>query len=136
MSNKALRILIADEQHLQRMSIERLFNHLGYYRIAPVQHFTDLLNLVDHACVAFDLLVINADLASGQAETLAVLFDHPQVRHLFIYNWPHGQCPPALADSQRVWISQLPLPDLNAIQPLTERVGGPLPFVATVISVR
>lgn len=118
------------------MSIERLFNHLGYYRIAPVHHFAELLNLVEHAGVAFDLLVINAGLASGQAQGLAVLFDNPQVRRLFIYNWPRGQCPPALTDRQRVWVSPLPLPDLSAIQPLTEHAGVPLPFVGTVISVR
>jgi hypothetical protein len=34
MINKTLRILIADPQHFHRMKIERLFNHLEYFRVA------------------------------------------------------------------------------------------------------
>ena len=37
MPTKALTILIADEQHLQRLHIEKMLNQLGYYRIVPVQ---------------------------------------------------------------------------------------------------
>lgn len=63
MPNKALRILIADEQHFQRMRIERLFNRLDYYRVAPVRDLAELLTLVEYGSEPFDLVVINASLA-------------------------------------------------------------------------
>lgn len=65
MINKTLRILIADPQHFHRMKIERLFNHLDYYRVAPVQDLAELLTLVDYGCDPFDVVVINAELAAG-----------------------------------------------------------------------
>ena len=36
MSNKALRLLIADAELLQRIKIEKMLNQLGYHRIAPL----------------------------------------------------------------------------------------------------
>ena len=86
MSNKALRILIADPQHFHRMKIERLFNALGYYRVAPVQNLGELLTLVDYGCEPFDVLVINAELAAGVLDLQGFLLDNQQVRHALIYN--------------------------------------------------
>lgn len=86
MSNKALRILIADPQHFHRMKIERLFNALGYYRVAPVQNLGELLTLVDYGCEPFDALVINAELAAGVLDLQGFLLDNQQVRHALIYN--------------------------------------------------
>ena len=60
MINKSLRILIADPQHFHRMKIERLFNRLDYFRVAPVQSLLELLTLVDYGCEPFDAVVINA----------------------------------------------------------------------------
>ncbi|WP_223547566.1 hypothetical protein [Pseudomonas sp. A-B-19] len=62
MPNKSLRILIADAQHFNRLRIERLFNQLGYFRVAPVAgkvrvsqaalpdlaSITQLMSAVDH----------------------------------------------------------------------------------------
>lgn len=70
MPNKALRILIADEQHFHRMKVERLFNQLDYYRVAPAQDLEELLTLVEYGCEPFDLVVINAALASGALDLL------------------------------------------------------------------
>lgn len=55
MTNKALRILIADEQHFHRLKTERLFNQLGYYRVAPVHSLVQMLTLVEYGCEPFDL---------------------------------------------------------------------------------
>ena len=86
MINKALRILIADPQHFHRMNIERLFNNLDYYRVAPVQTLAELLTLVDYGCEPFDVVVINADLATGALDLPGFFLNNPQVRHALIYN--------------------------------------------------
>ena len=137
MSNKALRILIADEQHFQRMRIERLFNQLNYYRIAPVHNLEELLTLVEYGCEPFDLVVINASLAHGALNLLDFLRDNPQVRHAFIYDGQHAQLPPIPArDQQKIQVSLAVLPDLLAIQRCMALVDPRLPSVGTVISVR
>ncbi|AWA38914.1 chemotaxis protein CheY [Pseudomonas fluorescens] len=122
MTDKTLRILIADLQHFHRMKIERLFNGLDYYRIAPVQSLAELLTLVDYGCQPFDVLVINAELATGIADLRGFLFDNPQVRRALIYGEP--------ADSSRVpehfltkiITSLAPLPSIRAIEQLMTSV--------------
>lgn len=79
MPNKSLRILIADKQHFNRMKIERLFNQLGYFRVAPVHSLEELLNLVEYGCEPFDLLVINASMADGKLNLLDFCLDNRQV---------------------------------------------------------
>ena len=64
MTNKTLRILIADEHPSQRLQLERLLNGLGYYRIAPVECFDELQRLVHCALQPFNLLLGNIELAS------------------------------------------------------------------------
>ena len=49
MTNKALRIMIADPQHFQRLRLERNFNREGYYGIAPVSNLEDMLVLLEYA---------------------------------------------------------------------------------------
>ncbi|PQP02681.1 chemotaxis protein CheY [Pseudomonas frederiksbergensis] len=106
MLNKALRILIADEQHFHRLKTERLFNQLGYYRVAPVQSLADMLNLVEYGCEPFDLVVINASLAAGALDLSGFLRDNRQVHHALIYD-----------DDA--------LPDLAAIRRLMELIDPP-----------
>lgn len=62
MPNKALTILIADEQHLQRLYIEKMLNQLGYYRIVPVQTLEEVQILTSIPAEPFDVLIINAGL--------------------------------------------------------------------------
>ena len=85
MTNKTLRILIADEQHFHRMKTERLFNQLDYYRVAPVQSLAEMLTLVEYGCEPFDLVVINASLAGGALDLPGFFLDNCQVRHALIY---------------------------------------------------
>ena len=137
MPSKSLRILIADEQHFNRMKIERLFNQLDYFRVAPVQSLDELLNLVEYGCAPFDLLVINAGLAHGKLDLLDFCLDNRQVARALIFD---GQCAqlPAIAASERhkVLVSHAMLPDLATIQRLMAHIDRSLPLVATVISVR
>ncbi|MFS2067619.1 response regulator [Pseudomonas sp. CT11-2] len=86
MTNKALRILIADEQHFHRLKTERLFNQLGYYRVAPVHSLADMLNLVEYGCEPFDLVVVNASLADGALDLPGFFLDNSQVHYSLIYD--------------------------------------------------
>ena len=80
MPNKALTILIADEQHLQRLYIEKMLNQLGYHRIVPVQTFEEVQILTAIPAEPFDVLIINAGLAAHTCGP------QPQVRHVLVYD--------------------------------------------------
>ncbi|WP_434707683.1 chemotaxis protein CheY [Pseudomonas sp. R1-1] len=125
MINKALRILIADTQHFHRMKIERLFNSLDYYRVAPAQSLAELLTLVDYGCEPFDAVVINADLA-GSLDLLGFFLDNPQVRQALIYNERTAPLHCAAGFAQdNVQISPLALPGLPSIEQLMTLVDAP-----------
>ncbi|QQZ39513.1 hypothetical protein IF690_15745 [Pseudomonas sp. SK3(2021)] len=86
MPTPSLRILIVENEHLQRLSIERMLNQYGYHRVAPVSSFDELLAMTDHAVEPFDLLVINSALAVGAGINLED-FCHrcPCIRNALIY---------------------------------------------------
>ncbi|WP_025110412.1 hypothetical protein [Pseudomonas sp. H1h] len=123
MINKTLRILIADPQHFHRMKIERLFNHLQYFRVAPVQSLLELLTLVEYGCEPFDAVVINAELAAGSLDLSGFFLNNLHVRHVLIYNEPSApvQTPAGFAQ-ENVQISHAALPNLAAIEHLMARV--------------
>lgn len=120
MTNKALRILIADEQHFQRMKIERLFNQLGYYRVAPVQNLEEMLTLVEYGCEPFDLVLINASMAAGALDLKGFFHDNLQVRHSLIFNDDHSKM--SVCGQQTIQVIPALLPDLTGIQRLMSRV--------------
>ncbi|OPG69015.1 chemotaxis protein CheY [Pseudomonas ogarae] len=123
MPNKALRILIADPHHAHRIVLERLFNQQGYFRIAPVSHVQELLTLVEYGSEPFDLIVVNAGLASGALDLHDFVIYNPQVRHGMIYNASPASRPPVpVARRSSLHLSQAPLPDLASLQRLMERV--------------
>ena len=128
MNNKALRILIADPQHFHRMKIERAFNGLGYYRVAPVQSLVDLLTLVDYGCEPFDIVVINAEMAAGSLDLLGFFIDNPHVRHALIYNEPTApsRAIPGFAQDN-VQISHCVLPNARMIEQLAALADAPKP---------
>ncbi|MBV6825927.1 response regulator [Pseudomonas sp. PD9R] len=137
MSNKSLRILIADEQHFNRLRVERWFNQLGYYRVAPVQDLEELLSLVEYGCQPFDLLVINAALPGGKLDLLDFCLDNRQLDRVLIYDGQQAQLPPIPpCEQQKVQVSHASLPDLLSIQRLMAIIDRQRPFVGTVISVR
>ncbi|MHC8391246.1 response regulator [Pseudomonas sp. MDT2-39-1] len=119
MPNKALRILIADQQHFHRMNIERLFNQLGYYRVAPVQGLAPMLTLIEYGCEPFDLVVVNAALAAGELDVLGYFLNNRQVRHALIFDGQRAHLPPIPAcEQQKIQVSHAALPDLPCIQRL------------------
>ncbi|MFP0196361.1 chemotaxis protein CheY [Pseudomonas sp. PHC1] len=122
MTDKTLRILIADLQHFHRMRIERLFNGLDYYRIAPAQNLAELLTLVDYACQPFDVLVVNAELAAGIADLRGLLFDQSQIRWALIYGEPADcSCVPGHL-GPRIITSPEALPSMGTIKQLMASV--------------
>ncbi|WP_322846556.1 chemotaxis protein CheY [Pseudomonas sp. B33.4] len=126
MINKALRILIADSQHFHRMKVERLFNSLDYYRVAPAQSLIELMTLVDYGCEPFDVVVINAELAAGSLDLLGFFLDNPQVRQALIYNDGTAPVQPAAGFAQEnVQISHLALPSKQSISQLMALVDAP-----------
>ncbi|TMU71039.1 chemotaxis protein CheY [Pseudomonas fluorescens] len=126
MINKALRILIADTQHFHRMKIERLFNSLDYYRVAPAQSLTELLTLVDYGCEPFDAVVINAELAAGSLDLLGFFLDNPQVRQALVYNESTAPLQQASGFAQEnVQVSHLTLPSKQSISQLMALVDTP-----------
>ncbi|ROM73339.1 chemotaxis protein CheY [Pseudomonas brassicacearum] len=123
MPNKALRILIADPQHTHRIVLERLFNQQGYFRIVPVSNLPELLTLVEYGSEPFDLVVVNAGLASGALNLHDFVIYNPQVRHGMIYNAQQvSQSSAPVARRSSMHLSQAPLPDLAALRGLMERV--------------
>lgn len=133
MPNKSLRILIADAQHFNRLRIERLFNQLGYFRVAPVHSLDELLALVEYGCEPLDLVLVNGAMAGGALDLFGFLADNPQVHHAFIFNEQQAPLPPVAGNVQ---VSQATLPDLASITQLMSAVDCRQPLVGTVISVR
>ncbi|NBF11483.1 chemotaxis protein CheY [Pseudomonas sp. Fl4BN1] len=95
MTNKTLRILVADDQHFQRLKIEKILNQLGYFRIAPVQSFDEIEILTCLASRPFDLLIISTTLVAERKIDLdAFCRDNPLIHHALIYDNQQAQLPP------------------------------------------
>ena len=127
MINKALRILIADEQHFHRMKTERLFNRLDYFRVAPVHSLAEMLPLIEYSSEPFDLVVINASLAKGALDLPGFFLDNHLVHHALIYDGWQAQLPPtpAVGVEQKIQVSHAVLPDFASIQRLMTRIDPP-----------
>ncbi|AZC50511.1 hypothetical protein [Pseudomonas chlororaphis] len=86
MPTPSLRILIVDPQHSRRLNIEKMLNQQGYYRIAPMASFEDLLALAVHAIEPFDLLVVNSALVTDTAFNLDDFCRNcPSIRNVLMY---------------------------------------------------
>ena len=81
MPNKALTILIADEQHLQRLYIEKMLNRLGYFRIVPVETVEEAQLLTAIPALPFDVLIINAGLTAHACGSQL------QAHHVLVYDY-------------------------------------------------
>lgn len=126
-TNKALRIMIADPQHFQRLLLERNFNREGYYSIAPVASLGEMLTLLEYGDTTFDLVLINASLAFNvRFNLLTFCLDHPLIRQAFIYGVP--ECRLALLSAQmkaRIVFSSMQLPEGLPIKHLIHKVDPP-----------
>ncbi|NWE21694.1 chemotaxis protein CheY [Pseudomonas sp. P7548] len=124
MPNKALRLLIADADLLQRIKIEKMLNQLGYHRIAPLASFDELQALTRSEGVAFDLLIIDTALVrSRQVNLLKYCHDNPLIRHTLIYD---GQCAQSslvsVSVSQTLHLALSQSPDFNSLRRCMEIV--------------
>jgi CheY-like chemotaxis protein len=120
MPNKALTILIADEQHLQRLYIEKMLNQLGYFRIVPVQTFEEVLILTTIPAEPFDVLIINAGLA-----VCNVGEQHPHIRHVLVYAH-HDLAAPA-ATTPAVLVRLPGTPDSVNLEHFMDIIDPPAP---------
>ncbi|KAF1026349.1 MAG: hypothetical protein GAK37_02691 [Pseudomonas sp.] len=126
MPNKALTVLIADEQHLQRLYIEKMLNQLGYYRIVPVQTLDDVMILTDIPANPFDVLIINAGLAASGGGVAAFQAQRPQVRHVLVFD-EHDLGAPAAANP--ALLVRLPgTPDSINLEHFMDIIDPPSPY--------
>lgn len=127
---KSLRILVADEQHFNRLRIERGFNQLGCFGVAPVQSLEELLTLVEYASEPFDLLVVNAALAGGKLDLLGFCLDNTQLKRVLIYDGQQARLPAIPTEKPRkVQVSHAVLPDVQLLEgmiqwPIAASVGA------------
>ncbi|AZD67408.1 hypothetical protein SAMN04489802_3015 [Pseudomonas chlororaphis] len=128
MANKALRIMIADPQHFQRLRLERDFNREGYYGIAPASSLEEMLTLLEYGDTAFDLVLINAGLTLNvRFNLLAFCLDHPLIRQAFIYDVPEYQLARLGAQvKSRIVFSSMQLPEGVPIKQLIHKVDQPM----------
>ncbi|MFJ2986108.1 MULTISPECIES: histidine kinase [unclassified Pseudomonas] len=128
MTNKTLRILIADEHPSQRLQLERLLNGLGYYRIAPVESFDELQRLVHCALQPFNLLVGNIELASHAGVDLARFCRvSAQIQHALLYHSRQLKVPVVpQTERQAVNVSLPQVPDNEALETFMAIIDAPI----------
>ncbi|NIE78200.1 histidine kinase [Pantoea sp. Tr-811] len=128
MTNKTLRILIADEHPYQRLQLEKLLNGLGYYRIAPVNCFEELQRLVQSALQPFDLLLGNIELASHAGVDLARFCRvSTQIQHALLYHSQHLKVPVVPPTEREAVSLSLPqAPDSEALESFMAIIDGPV----------
>ncbi|WP_349976307.1 histidine kinase [Pseudomonas sp. WHRI 8519] len=128
MTNKTLRILIADEHPSQRLQLERLLNGLGYYRIAPVGSFDELQRLVQCALEPFNLLLGNFELASHAGVDLARFCRvSTQIQHALLYHSRHLKVPSVPpSERQAVSVSLPQVPDNEALESFMALIDAPV----------
>lgn len=128
MTNKTLRILIADEHPQQRLQLEKLLNGLGYYRIAPVESFEELQRLVQCALLPFNLLLGNIELASHAGVDLARFCRvSAQIQHALLYHSQHLKVPVVpQTERQAVSVSLPQVPDNEALQSFMAIIDSPV----------
>lgn len=81
-----IRILIAEEQHAQRLLIERSLNLLGQFRIGPVSSFAELSQLTQSTALMFDLVIVNNTLTREKGIDAAVFcLRNTCIRNALIY---------------------------------------------------
>ncbi len=117
MTNKSMRILIADEHPDHRLQLEWLLNGLGYYRIAPVESFEELQRLVQSALQPFNLLLGNIELASHAGVDLARFCRvSTQIQHALLYHSQQLRVPTVPpSERQAVSVSLPRMPDCEAL---------------------
>ncbi|AZF11309.1 hypothetical protein C4J93_3113 [Pseudomonas sp. R2-37-08W] len=124
MINKALRIMIADAQHIRRLRLERDINHQGYYAIAPVSSREQMLDLLGYGERGFDLLLVNAQLVIRERFDLRdFLRDLASRVQVLVYDVPACRLAMLSAEALRhVVFSPAPWPEGGPVRALLSKV--------------
>ncbi|KAA6174625.1 response regulator [Pseudomonas marginalis] len=130
MPTRSLRILIADHVHLQRLSLERMLNHCGYHRVAPVSSQEELLAMLEHAIDPFDLLLINSAFVGTATPDLEAFCRECQcVRHALIYEGLPTVAPAAQGKPPARVIKKLAgVPDAAVIKGFMDQIDPARPI--------
>lgn len=125
MANKRLRIMILERNHLQRLSIEKMLNELGYYRIAVMRSASEVFSVLRHAIEAFDLVIANRSLVMDESSDFSALCkDHPMVRHVVVYDCPVVSFPSEQSCAGGIHMSLPYPPDSHSIRRLMSVVDS------------
>lgn len=118
MKNKAMRILIADENRNRLVQVERSLNCLGYYRVAPISTFEELLSLTHSSIGPFELLIMSKNLADNAGADLNVFRrERPNIRHMLVYESQRPKLNPVLNHlNRKIYTSLLNPPDSNELE--------------------
>lgn len=73
MSIKTLRVVIACAQLQQCISLEKVLNHLGCYRVIPLLSWVDVLKLTQVPSCPVDLLILDTSLPLSSIDTSCLL---------------------------------------------------------------
>lgn len=92
MTKKNTRILIADRQHCRRLHIEKMLNQLGYYRIAPLNSFDEVMAVSRVSSPVLYLVIINIKDSLKHEEVKEYCKKNPLIRAVLYYNDDHSEC--------------------------------------------
>ncbi|MDB6047355.1 MAG: hypothetical protein JWR17_101 [Pseudomonas sp.] len=100
MANPRLRILLVDEEHSRRLSIEKHLAGLGYHRVAPLVSLRELLIILSCESYHFDLVVINESVLSGGGAALELAVrGSPDIKNLLVYQSGKVELPSSIRTS-------------------------------------
>lgn len=102
MTQKNIRILIVDKQHLLRLHIEKVLNQLGYFRIAPMNSFDEVIAVTRYAVEPFDLVIANIAAGSLDIDVEKFCQENPFIRHALLYNNQGWSCMPFQTNKYRI----------------------------------
>ncbi|WP_458375670.1 response regulator [Pseudomonas pergaminensis] len=117
MTNKGLRIMIADPQHFERLQLERSLNFHGYYAIGVAASLKEMLMLLEYDDRGFDFVLINAQLVKHSRFNLtSYCVENNFLRKAFIYGVAKYQLTRMRAKTKkRVTLSSAQRPDTYEI---------------------
>ena len=87
MTNKELRIVIADTHLPKLIQLEKSLNILGYFKILPVQYFDDLRALNHDLVEPFDVIIANKLLVFSTEAHLKLFWQSlRKINHALLYD--------------------------------------------------
>ncbi|MFJ2710376.1 hypothetical protein ACIOZM_05735 [Pseudomonas sp. NPDC087346] len=129
MSYKCLRILIAEEQNVLRLRIEKSLGELGYRAFTTARSLRELLALTHYSSdpfEQFDLMIINGELlVAAGIDPVRFFQSNPQIRHGVIHDARRGQ-PQAeiIYATHRRQLSLIRTADRQTLSPLLEQLDA------------